>query len=54
MARHVIHELQASFDVNGGENMDLEDSDSKANQIQKTISAVTDTMRGNLNRMFEN
>ena len=54
MARHVIHELQASFDVNGGANIcDLEDGN-KADTIHKTISAVTDKMRSNLNRMFEN
>ena len=58
MARHVINELQASFDVNGGENIYDEEAATagggKADSIQKTISAVTDKMRSNLNRMFEN
>ena len=33
---------------------DLEDGGSKADKIQRTINDVTNAMRGNLNRMFEN
>ena len=60
MARHVIVELQASFDGSpnfSGANLDdLEEAkgDTKTDKIQKTLNAVTDKMRGNLNRMFEN
>ena len=59
MARHVIHELQASFDGSpdfAGANLDIEEGKepTKSDNIQKTLNAVTDKMRGNLNRMFEN
>ena len=59
MARHVIHELQASFDGSpnfSAANLDIEEgrSPGKTDKIQKTLNAVTDKMRGNINRMFEN
>ena len=61
MARHVIHELQASFDGSpnfaAGANLDIEagvGSGGKTDKIQKTLDAVTNKMRGNLTRMFEN
>ena len=59
MARHVINELQASFDGSdnfAGANFDMEEgrSGGKSDGIQKTLDAVTNKMRGNLNRMFEN
>merc|ERR1712156_68892 len=59
MARHVIHELQASFDGTpnfSAANLDIEEgrSPGKTDKIQKTLNAVTDKMRGNINRMFEN
>ena len=59
MARHVIHELQASFDGTpnfSAANLDIEEgrSPGKTDKIQKTLNAVTDKVRGNINRMFEN
>lgn len=60
MARHVIHELQASFDGSPnftGANLDIEEgrqNGGKTDKIQQTLNAVTDKMRGNLNKMFEN
>ena len=58
MARHVIMELQASFDGSpnfSAANLDIEEGKSgKTDKIQKTLNKVTDKMRGNLNRMFEN
>ena len=58
MARHVIMELQASFDGSpnfSAANMDIEEGKARpTDKIQKTLNAVTDKMRGNLNRMFEN
>ncbi len=59
MARHVIHELQASFDGSpnfAAANLDIEEgrNPGKTDKIQKTLNAVTDKMRGNINRMFEN
>lgn len=57
LARHVIVELQSSFDGQNFQaaNFDLEaGSGSKTDQIQKTLNAVTDKMRQNVNKMFEN
>ena len=51
-------ELQASFDGSpnfSAANLDIEEGKTgKTDKIQKTLNAVTDKMRGNLNRMFEN
>ena len=59
MARHVIHELQASFDGSSdftSANLDIEEGkgEVKTDKIQRTLNQVSDKMRGNLNRMFEN
>ena len=58
MARHVIVELQATFDGSpnfSAANLDLEEAkSSKTDKIQKTLNGVADKMRGNLTRMFEN
>ena len=58
MARHVIHELQASFDGSSnfsGANLDMEAGNNpKTAGIQKTLDNVTGKMRNNLNKMFEN
>ena len=58
MARHVINELQISFDgspnFTGDGGLDLEGGNMKAGQIQKTLNQVTGTMRSNLNKLFEN
>ena len=57
MARHVIHELQASFDGSpnfSGANLDIEAGTKPTDKIQRTLTEVTNKMRGNLNKMFEN
>jgi len=58
MARHVINELQASFDGSPnftGANLDMEENkNSKTDKIQQKLNAAADKMRGNLNRMFDN
>lgn len=59
LARHVITELQSSFDGQNFQaaNFDLESGsagDGKTDKIQKTLNAVTDKMRQNVNKMFEN
>jgi len=56
MARHVILELQNSFDGSAnfqGANLDIEEG-RKTDKIQKTLNEVAGKMRGNLNKMFEN
>ena len=60
MARHVILELQASFDGSpnfASANLDIEQgvgTGGKTEKIQNTLNAVTNKMRGNLTRMFDN
>lgn len=59
MARHVIHELQASFDGSpdfASANLDIEAGkpNSKTDKIKEKLDQVTSKMRGNLNKMFEN
>ena len=59
MARHIINELQASFDGSSNfssANLDLESggSNNKTANIKKTLDNVTGRMRNNLNKMFEN
>ena len=57
MARHVIHELQATFDGSANftaANLDIEEGkgEVKTDKIQQTLNQVSDKMRGNLDRMF--
>ena len=51
MARHVIHELQASFDGTSNftsANLDIEEGKTtKTDKIQRTLNGVADKMRGN-------
>lgn len=57
LARHVITELQATFDGTsrfGAANLDLENGDGKTAGIQKTLDNVTGKMRSNLAKVFEN
>ena len=55
MARHVITELQATFDGTARfGKADLEVGDGKAAGIQKTLDNVTGKMRSNLAKVFEN
>ena len=57
MARHVITELQATFDGTArfqNANLDLESGDPKTAGIQKTLDQVTGKMRQNLEKVFEN
>lgn len=57
MARHVILELQATFDGQNfaSMNMDIEEGKTtKTDKIQRTLNGVANKMRGNLNKMFEN
>ena len=54
MARHVITELQATFDGTSRFSNDLEYGDGKTAGIQKTLDNVTGKMRNNLAKVFEN
>lgn len=55
MARHVITELQATFDGTARfGKADLEVGDGKAAKIQNTLDNVTGKMRSNLAKVFEN